>query len=245
MAQEAPELSVVVLCYRTGRRLYSFIPKVIDVISHGQFSWEMMLVGNYVSGEEDETPSVVRDIASKDSRIRAITLEKLGKMGWDARTGLREAGGNYICLIDGDEQMPPSDILRVYNKIKDEGLDLVMPYREKRHDGFMRTANSRAYNLVARSLFPGIRARDINAKPKIISRSSYEKMRLVSDDWFLDAEIVIQARDLGLKTGEIPTEFYRCEFRRSFVKIEAVIEFLKNLLRLRVKKIIGGRWTGR
>jgi hypothetical protein len=83
-------------------------------------------------------------------------------------------------------------------------------------------------------LFPGYPNKDVNAKPKIFSRSFYNKLKLQSDDWFLDAEIMIQARRYHAKLAEIPTVFFEVTGRKSFVRVKHVLEFLKNFLRARV-----------
>lgn len=228
-----PEISVVILCYRAGYRLYGFADKIISILNRELDSWEIILVGNYVPGADDNTPEVVRDIASKNRNIKAVTLPKAGMMGWDANTGLKKSSGNYICIIDGDEQMPPEDIIRAYNEIKQNKLDFVQTYRIRRHDGAARMLLSFVYNILFRLMFPQIKFKDVNSKPKIFTRDSYRRMGLKSDDWFFDADIVLQTYKLKLRTGEIPTEFYKCEYRGSFIGIKAILEFIKNLFYVR------------
>jgi glycosyltransferase involved in cell wall biosynthesis len=230
------EITVVVLCYRTGKRINSFVSKIRNILDANVSDWEMVLVGNYDEGFQDETPFIVNELAANDSRIHAVALSKKGMMGWDARIGLDKATGRYICIIDGDEQMPAEDIIRVYQKIRTDNSDFVLTYRGKRHDGLIRTLNSRIYNIFSRILFPIIKVKDINAKPKIFTRTAYEKLNLTSDDWFIDAEIVIKSSKLGFKIGQVPAEFKENEYRRSFVKMDTVMEFIKNLIRVRLKE---------
>lgn len=230
-----PEISVVILGYKAGYRIEAFVEKVIKLLEKTVSSWEIVLVGNYWENSGDETPDVVKKIASRRNNIVAVAMPKQGMMGWDAQSGLREANGRFICLIDGDEQMPPEDIARVYEKIKKENLDLVKTFRIKRDDGIFRKINSQAYNFVFRILFPGIKVKDVNSKPKIFTKEAYSKMKLTADDWFFDAEMIIHCRKLKLKIGEIPTEFHKCAYRKSFVKLSAICEFIKNLLRARIK----------
>lgn len=234
MTTQDIELSVVILCYRSGNRIRYFTDKVINILEKNVPSWEMVLVGNYVENTDDNTPSAVKDIASKHKNIQAVTLPKKGMMGWDARSGLDKATGRYLCLIDGDEQMPPEDIIRVYKKITDEGLDIVTTHRMRRYDGMIRSLNSFLYNLITKILFPGIKVKDINSKPKVLTKNAYDKMSLKSDDWFLDAEMIIKASRLKIKTGEVPTEFHKCSYRKSFVRPGTVFEFVKNLLKARI-----------
>jgi glycosyltransferase involved in cell wall biosynthesis len=235
------EISVVVLCYKAGKRINSFVSRIKSLLEVNVSSWEIILVGNYDEGCPDETPAIVNEIAANDPQISAVTLPKKGMMGWDAKTGLDKAKGRYICIIDGDEQMPPEDIIRVYKNICANNLDFVLTYREKRSDGLLRILNSKVYNIFARMLFPGIKVKDINAKPKIFTKAVYEKMNLTSDDWFIDAEMIIKSRKLDLKIGQISTEFKANKYRRSFVKLNTVIEFIDNLIRTRIKEY-RGKW---
>jgi hypothetical protein len=79
--------------------------------------------------------------------------------------------------------------------------------------------------------------RDINAKPKILTRAAFEKLTLESTDWFIDAEILIQARRFGFRIGETETEFLGLTGRRSFIRMTAVFEFLQNLVRYRIREL--------
>ena len=99
------------------------------------------------------------------------------------------------------------DIVRVYRKMVADDLDIAKTFRALRYDGMKRRIISVGYNIIFQLLFFGLKSWDINSKPKIIKREAYQKMSLESDDWFLDAEIMIQARRLKLKVGEIPSKF--------------------------------------
>jgi hypothetical protein len=113
---------------------------------------------------------------------------------------------------------------------------MVKTYRSCRYDGAIRELNSQIYNQFFRILFPGFPIKDVNSKPKIFTRDFLNKLELTSDDWFFDAEVMIQARRLKARIGEVPTVFYECENRKSFVRINAVLEFLKNMLAARFKE---------
>lgn len=201
-------------------------------MSRCNFSWELVLVGNYIEGSDDETPEVVQQLAAGSDNIRTVIRPKQGMMGWDMRTGLDAARGTYIGVIDGDGQFPPESIVACLLKCELEDLDLTKTYRVIRDDGLYRRLISAVYNTIFSLLF-GFKVRDINSKPKIIRRDKYELLNLQSDDWFADAEIVIRARELGLKIGETPVHFSINDTRGSFVKPKAILEFSSNLLKYR------------
>ena len=233
---DTPEISVVVLAYRSAATITNFVDSLIDSLEKENLLWEIVLVGNYFAEVEDRTPEVVKDIAARDSRIKAVVKIKKGMMGWDMKSGLQAATGKSLAVIDGDGQMPSSDVIRVYQLMKKNGLDLAKTYRAKRNDSSYRRLISVGYNILFKLLFPGINAWDMNSKPKIMTREFYEKMNLESNGWFIDAEIMIFARRLHARIGEVQTVFFSMDSRPSFVKPFSILEFLGNLFWYRVKE---------
>lgn len=235
---DTPEISVVVLAYRSAATITSFVDSLVDSLEQENLLYEIILVGNYFEGIGDQTPDVVRKIAARDSRIKAVAEIKKGLMGWDMKSGLQAATGRTLAVIDGDGQMPGSDVIRVYQLMKTNGLDFAKTYRAKRDDGSYRRLISVVYNILFKLLFPGINASDMNSKPKIMTREFYEKVHLESNGWFIDAEIMIFTRRLHAKIGEIETVFHSIDSRPSFVKPLSILEFLGNLLWYRVKEFL-------
>ena len=231
-----PYVSVVILCYKSGVEAETFTNQIVEAIETFTSDWEIVLVGNYNKGEDDNTPKIVQRIALQSPRIKALTLEKQGMMGWDARMGLNAASGEVLVLIDGDRQMPAMDVPKVLRLFQEKQCELAMTYRKERRDGIARVVNSALYNVIFRILFPGCGVRDVNSKPKAFSRALYNKLRLTSDDWFLDAELVIKAKKYKAKIEEVSTVFHRNEDRKSFVRADAIVEFVINLIRTRVKE---------
>jgi len=232
-----PDISVVVLCYKTGLFARKFTENIISMLKKESIDYELILVGNYYPDSGDITPDVVKDLADKHKEIIAITKPKEGKMGWDMRSGFDAANGRYVAVIDGDGQMPYEDILKVYRMIKSGNYDLCKTYRIKRYDSFYRRLISAIYNAVFSIIFM-THARDTNSKPKIITREAYNKLKLVSNDWFLDAEIMIQAKRFKFRIGEIPTIFEQSVERSSFVKFTAIFEFIKNIVSYRINEFL-------
>ena len=157
-------------------------------------------------------------------------------MGWDVKSGLQVATGKTLTIIDGDGQMPYTDVVRVYKILVENGFDFVKTVRVQRNDGYYRKLISIIYNSMFKILFPGVNAWDINSKPKIMTRNIYQQMDLKSNGWFIDAEIMIQASRFKAKIGEVDTVFHSIFSRPSFVKPWAILEFLGNLICYRIKE---------
>jgi glycosyltransferase involved in cell wall biosynthesis len=225
-----PEISVVILAYRSGEGIHSFIESMIQSLEKNEPDWEIILVANHFVGDDDPTPRIVNDIAQYHPRVHIVSRIKEGMMGWDMKSGLEAATGRFLVVIDGDGQMPFENVIDVYRKLKNENLDLAKTFRTQRGDGLYRKTISIVYNIIFNVLFPGLNSRDINSKPKILTREVYEQMDLKSNGWFIDAEIMIQAKKMNLKIGEIPTVFHRMKYRPSFIKFRSIWEFFINLL---------------
>ena len=231
-----PELSIVVLCYRSNESIIPFAEKVQNLVRSLTNSYEIILVGNYIEGSGDNTEAVVRGLARKDKDIIAVCKPKRGMMGWDMKEGLKTARGKYLCVIDGDSQFPIENIQKCYTKIKTTSFGLVKTYRTTRGDGIYRKTISIVYNWIFSILFPEVDSKDVNSKPKIFTREVYEKMELTSDDWFIDAEIMLNIKKLEVEFFELPTHFRELEGRSSFVKFSSILEFLKNLILFKLKR---------
>ncbi|MEE3253792.1 MAG: glycosyltransferase family 2 protein [Nitrospinota bacterium] len=235
---DTPEISVVVLAYRSAGTITGFVDSLVESLENENLQWEIVLVGNYFEGKGDQTPEVINKIASQKAQIKVVTEIKKGMMGWDMKTGLQAATGKTLVVIDGDGQMPSGDVVRVYNLMKENELDLAKTYRVKRNDGCYRKLISIIYNILFKTMFPGIKAWDMNSKPKIMKREFYEKINLESNGWFIDAEIMIFARRLDAKIGEIETVFHSIDTRPSFVKPLSILEFLFNLFVYRIREFL-------
>ena len=223
---------MVILCYRAGESIIPFVEKISDLLSWLHIKYEIILVANYWPGTNDSTPQIVTELTKRIPHAKTVTREKKGAMGWDLRSGLEVATGNYVGFIDGDGQFPVDSLLNpLYGALKCKS-QLSKTYRVLRGDGFVRKFVSFCYNNVFRFLFH-TDYQDINSKPKIIQRKFLQEMNLKSDDWFIDAEIMINAKRMGLEVTEYPIHFVENAERASFVKVDAVVEFIKNLYRVR------------
>ena len=231
-----PELSAIVLCYRAEENIRHVVEPLHRDLTESGMTFEMVLVANYNEGQDDRTPEVVRTLAEKLDGVRTVIVLKQGAMGWDMRKGLEAATGECIVVMDGDAQNPVEDVLRMYREMRRTGADVMKGRRIARFDGPYRRLVSFVYNSVFMAAFRTRGLWDINGKPKGLTRDAYERMCLESDDWFIDAEIVLAARRAGLRVRELPVVFNRNEERASFVRATAILEFARNMARARLRR---------
>jgi hypothetical protein len=233
-ADPPPELSAIVLGYKAGESLVGVAEPLYEQLEASGVSYELILVANFWPGGDDVTPGVAKAFAEGRETVRVLAERKQGAMGWDMRAGFAAATGGWLVVIDGDVQNPVDDVLRMFHAMRASGVDVMKGRRTLRHDGIYRQLVSIVYNVAFRLFFRTKGLWDINGKPKGLTRATYERLELRSDDWFIDAEIVLRARSLGLRIGELPVEFFRNEERASLVRPAAMWEFARNMIRVRL-----------
>ena len=238
MSERPIEFSIAVLCYRAEEEIIPFVENLHKIMSLFRFEWELILVANFWQGSNDRTPEICQQLAKRLPYVRVLAEPKQGAMGWDMRRGLDACRGKYIGVIDGDGQFPVEAIFSCFAKIKSDDFDVVKTYRVQRGDSLYRRLISTVYNWLFHLFFRGSgRLRDVNSKPKIMTREAYGKMVLQSNDWFIDAELILNCIDLNLRIYEIPVEFHSLGARKSFVKPGAILEFLRHMIDYRLRSV--------
>jgi glycosyltransferase involved in cell wall biosynthesis len=231
-----PELSVIVLCYQANEAIHRVIDPLYEQLAVSGVSYELLLVANQWSDRPDPTREVVEAFAKDRETVRTVVEDKQGAMGWDMRSGLAAATGDYLLVLDGDAQNPVEDVLKMYRLMRATGADVMKGRRTARFDGPYRRFISTVYNIAFSLLFGTRGIWDVNGKPKGLTRAAYEALELESDDWFIDAEIVLSAQRHGLTVGELPVVFNRNDERASFVRPTAILEFAWNMVRQRFRR---------
>ena len=234
MPSGAPELSVVVLCYRAQEGLRLVVEPLQEELLSSGVHYELVLVANYWQGTADETPREAETFAARHSDVVVVARPKSGAMGWDLRSGLDVARGDYLVYLDGDGQVPTEAALEVYRRLKETRADIAKGRRYIREDGSVRTVTSLGFNTLFRLLFRTRNVWDVNGQPKGLTRSAHEQLDLRTDDWFTDAEILLKARELSLRVVEVPVRFHARRAGGPNVGLETVWEFLVNMARWRL-----------
>ena len=208
------------------------IEDVVDGLSislgKAGIDYRLILVNN---GSTDGSARIFKRLERDNpEKIAVVTVPKNQGFGWGIINGLAKTKEKYIGFMGGDGQIDPDDVVRVIDTMENGRYDLVQVNRVVRDDGLSRKILSFIFNYLFRLLFR-VSSNDINGSPKIMRGELLDVIKPESRDWFIDAEILIKAKYLNLKIGEVAIEFLRREKGSSHIKVGTITEFLLNMVR--------------
>lgn len=225
--REVP-FSLVMPCYNEEASLPDSIPPLAEVLAKQGLSCEIVLVNN---GSTDRTAEVIDELAARGLPVVRVDVDRNEGYGHGIITGLKEARGRYRGFMCADGQIAPEDVARLLWAVQRAGPGaLVKVRRLTRSDGLFRWLQSRAFNLLCLILFRTLTT-DVNGTPKMMERSAWKRMDLDSKDWFIDAEVMLKSKRLGLDLVEVPVVFMPRQAGRSWVNLGTTLEFLANMIK--------------
>jgi len=195
------------------------------------FSFELVLVDN---GSTDRTGEIIEELIAAGHPVSKVRVDVNEGYGHGVLEGLRATRGRLVGFLCADSQVDARDVARVAEiALASKTPKMVKVRRRFRMDGFRRKLVSILYNGIANAVFFGLGTIDVNGNPKILPREAYERMDLKCKDWFLDPEVMIKAKRMGLPVYEFNVLGQMREEGLSHVRAQTCWEFLVNLLRCR------------
>jgi len=121
-------LSIVVPAFNEQENLEILYNRVAKTMAELDMDWELVLVDD---GSTDSSREVIREIHTKDSRVKSVFLSRNFGHEIASTAGLDVATGDAVVLMDADLQDPPETIGLLVRKWQ-EGFDVVSAQRVSR-----------------------------------------------------------------------------------------------------------------
>ena len=135
-----PEVSIIIPAYCEAEGITAVVKRVRQVMDGLNRHYEIIVVDD---GSDDETAK-----KAKEAGARVISHPYNIGNGAAVKTGIREAHGETLVMIDGDGQHAPEDIPHLLEKLGT--YDMVVGARtDKSETSFNRTIANRIYNWFA------------------------------------------------------------------------------------------------
>ena len=141
------EVSIVTPMHNEEKCLEEFYRRVTDSMRAMNTTYEIVLVND---GSTDKTSGMIRDICSRDKRVKGVFLSRNRGQCIAIYAGIQHSTGKYVVVMDGDLQHKPEEIHLLVEEIR-KGYDLVSGGRVNRQESMLlRRFPSRVANYLMR-----------------------------------------------------------------------------------------------
>ena len=113
-----PKVSVIMLTYNRIQYVRNMIE---DMLGQSFSDFEYIIVNN---GCTDGTESILNEYASKDCRIKIITLLGSEKIGYARNRGVEASNGEYIVFVDDDDRVKTGFLEFLVNLLEENNADI-------------------------------------------------------------------------------------------------------------------------
>lgn len=170
-------------------------------------------------GSKDDTLVEIKSVISKYKGKRKLSLIEQGKgrgKGDAVRKGFARAKGEILMILDADLTMPPEELPKYYEAIREGKGEFVMGSRlvypmEKEAMRFLNILGNKFFSI-AFSFLLDQRVKDTLCGTKVLFKRDYQQIvrnRMYFGDFdpFGDFDLIFGASKLNLKISEIPIRY--------------------------------------
>jgi len=201
--ERAPEVSIVIPALNEERTIAEFVSWCREGLARARVSGEILIVSSSTDGTNQLAVSC-------GARVLETPQRGLGRAYIDAVPYVR---GKYVLVGDADCTYDFREIGPFLDKLRD-GYDFVMGSRFRgtiepksmpaHHRYFGTPITNWIFNLVVGSHFT-----DIHCGMRGLTRDALVRIDLTSQGWEYASEMILKSLHLGLRSCEIPINFYR------------------------------------
>jgi len=142
------KFSIIAPIYNEIGNIPKLYDRILDVMEQTGESWELIMIDD---GSQDGSTDLIRNLHSKDPRIRPVIFTRNFGHQIAVTAGLDYSRGEAVVIIDADLQDPPELILEMIEKWR-EGFEVVYAVRSEREGEtwFKEFTASLFYRLIYR-----------------------------------------------------------------------------------------------
>ncbi len=216
------DLSVVVPCYNEEENIPVLVERVQDVFASHDINGELILVND---ASIDGTQRQIDSVSMKYNNIRSFRHERNRGIFQAWITGVYNASGRYVIIIDADMQYDPSDIHTLYSEILKNEFDIVQGWRKDYYDSRLRRVLNVGFSNLLSIIF-NCRLKDIKSGFMICRKEIFMDVLSYRLRYkFPQHYIGISAVSKGYFTKQIPIRFNKRFAGSSFITNPFIFSF--------------------
>jgi polyisoprenyl-phosphate glycosyltransferase len=134
-------LSIILLSYQSSKNIVNSYELIARKLEAEAINFEIIIIDD---ASKDNSFSIAKTIAKKDSRVRTYQLAKNCTSPYAQFAGLKMSKGDCAAPIPDDGQRPIEHIIEMYRHWQN-GQKIIIGYRKSRSDGKINDILSNSY----------------------------------------------------------------------------------------------------
>jgi len=189
-------------------------------------------------GSTDSTGEIAERLAKENGSVRVIHHSINKGYGSALKEGFESSKYKYVFFTDSDRQFDIKGLDILLPLIKTDAVEIIIGYRLKRKDPFIRRFLSWGYNSLVGYLFD-LNVKDIDCAFKIFRKDIFSKIKIESKDFFVNTEILAKARYYGFNVLEVGVPHFPRTAGKTTVTLKHIPMTLIELYRINksIKKL--------
>lgn len=218
---DKPFISIILPCLNEENSVAPVIRNIKEALKNTPFKKEIIVVDN---GSSDRSATIAGNLKVK------VLIEKSKGYGRALKTGINNANGNLIIMVDCDNTYDLSAIPLFVNKIR-QGYDLVLGSRfkgriSKGAMSFLRRYIGNPLLTLMLNLFYSVRLSDSQTGFRAFTKKSFNLLKMRGNGMEFASEMIIKAIFHRLKISEIPINYYK---RKGKSKLSPLIDAVRHI----------------
>ena len=227
MERRKIKLSIIMPALNEERNIKETIRDSLRALDDLTVAGEVVVVDG---GSLDKTVQTVKETQKMDHRIRLVNYDTSPGIGAAFWKGVDNAYGDFVCMIPGDHENDPWEILRYYVLLNH--VDMIVPFVfNKEVRSLYRNLLSLAYRFIINTTF--LVYFNYTNGTVLYRKSFLTELDYRSTGFFFQTDILIRSVKKGYLFAEVP---YRLDVRKdgvsSAVTFPSFIQVIKGYMRL-------------
>jgi glycosyltransferase involved in cell wall biosynthesis len=217
------KLSIVIPVFNEEKNILRFEKELIGELDKLKYSYQVIFIDD---GSTDDSLKNLLELKIKYPQSIIISNRNNKGMGYSIRKGIQIASGNIVITLDSDLTFSPKEIPTLLNRFERGDVDCVIgSYIKGRTEEVnpIRLIFSKGVNLIY-SLILGSRISCISPIFKLYKTKQLKQLKLTSNEFIINAEIVVKLLRSKKKFSEVPVTLTKRIYGESKINITKEIK---------------------
>lgn len=220
-------ISIVFPAFNEEKNITRAINYAVNYCSTNFNNYEILIIND---GSTDRTKKVVEKLITTNPHIKLINNEVNLGYGQTIWRGLKAASKDYVFFTDSDLQFDIKEINKLIPYLSE--YDVVLGYRHKRKDNFLRKLNGKLWTLLT-GIFLGVWVKDVDCAFKIFKKSILNDLVIKSGGATFSPELLMRIKFKHIPWKQVPvSHFSRREGKQTGANIKVIFRAIKELVKL-------------